>query len=81
MVERFQNRSPSNDSDVWPNAAMARSGTAGEGDLVLIDSGANEILRSGPCGENSKSSDPLTVTLASGDTIQVCLPEKKAADN
>ena len=89
MVESYQNRSPSNDSDVWPNAAMARSGTAGDGDLVLIDSGANEILRSGPCGENSKSSDPLTVTLASGDTIQafrnrhgeVCLPKEKAADN
>ena len=88
MVESFQNRSSSPDSDVWPNAAMARSGTAGDGDLALIDSGANEILRSGPYGEISKSSDPLSVTLASGDTIQafrnrhgeVCLPKEKAAD-
>ena len=89
MVENYQNRTPSNDSDVWPNAAMARCGTAGDGDLVLIDSGANEVLRSGPCGETNKSSDPLSVTLASGDTIQafrnrhgeVCLPKEKAADN
>ena len=89
MVESYEARSPSSGSDVWPNAAMARVGAGSEDELVLMDSGANAVLRSGSCSDTSKSSTPLSVALASGDTIQafrnrhgeVCLPKERAADD
>ena len=51
---------------------MARIGDSLSDELVLMDSGANEVPRSvnGESKGQTESSTPLSVTLASGDSVQ-----------
>ena len=70
---------------------MARIGDSLSDELVLMDSGANEVLRSvnGRSKGQTKSSTPLSGTLASGHSAQayrnrhgeVCLPKNHPTSN
>ena len=79
LVEEHEARSQGSTS------SMARSGKPVGGQWVLLDSGANEVIRSVDPDEKAvegRSSESLSVTLASGDVItafrnrsgEVCMP-------
>ena len=75
--------SEANMAKVGPGVEAAKARTPSSSHLVLMDSGANEVLRAvGPEDDRSHGDSALSVTLASGDAIpayrnkngEVCLP-------